>query len=71
MASCRLWKGDVSCCLLAPAREHWQPGTLRDRGGQPGFLQAAWGHGGAHGALSSLAHRNRVLGKTPGVPASS
>ena len=44
---------------------------LSDRGGQPDFLQAAWGPGGVHSVLSSLAHRSRVLGKAPGVPASS
>lgn len=42
-----------------------------DRGGQPDFLQAAWGPGGVRSVLSSLCHRSKVLGKAPGVPASS
>lgn len=44
---------------------------MSDRGGQPDFLQAAWGPGGVHSVLSSLAHRSKVLGKASGVPASS
>lgn len=42
-----------------------------DRDGQPEFLQAVWGPGGAHSVLSSVAHRSRVLGNAPGIPASS